>query len=379
MDQFDMGLSNVSVANVTAAHVLHYTGARKPWLPEAIAEFAAPYARFEGRTRAAPAAVPKRLFVVVGGEHAGMEWLMSTLDAHPAVCASGEGKDTLNKLHSFARHALMPPTRDMARTQLASDWVTPCSRAAMCTWRHVSWLATTQHGDVSGYALQGDVAAWRAWWAGAGRGNRTALFHRFLSAALGVEDGAAPRLRLPCACSASASAMGFKFLDLWTEETRADPWAAGFETIDGPAALAVFKSMGATFVSWERGAPVDAYLSLQKSVASGQWHCPTPNCLPPNAPAVAVDVAACRSYVAWYRAAHRRMEGLLEAAGVAPERFVFEDCYADQPACFARLAALLGIAPELLPLSDTRAGVPQGGAIEHFDIVREQCGEIAVR
>lgn len=377
MDLKDLQFSNLSAGDVERADVLHYTGARKPWQPDAVPEFAAPFRRHDSPARAAgpeaAAAPPRRLFVLVGGERSGMEWAMGTLDAHPDVCASGEAKDPLHERHSFARHALGPPAPDLARSELAGDQVARCSRDALCTWRHVSWLATAG-GDASAYSLQRDVATWRAFWAASG-GNRSALFERFVrSALLGdtTAPGAGPDLRLPCTCPRTASLVGFKFVDLWTEDTHAAGWAAGHGTRDGAAALAVLHSLGATFVSWERASPADAYVSLQRSLDFNSRLC-TPAGCPNQSGSVRVDPAACRSYVARHAAARTRLAGQLAALGVTPERFVFEECAADQPACFGRLAALLGISPGGLPFIPPRAPDAGRRAVANYDELMVQC------
>ena len=368
----DMALNGLDGAHLATAHVLHYTGELKPWLPDALPEFAAPYARYDASAaRAAPDA-PRRLFVLLGGEHAGAEWALSVLDAHPALCAAGQAKGALHALRAFSRDALAPLSDADAAGALDDDWQAKCSRQALCSWRHFAFAVTAPEGHpgLAGYAQQRQLPAWRAWWADPVRvGDHTALLTAFLKAAAiggAASDGSGDRLMLPCACPRRSAALGFKFLADWLAPAGGfSPPRGQLAAYDalhsGPSALEALSRVNATLIVWERADPADAYLSMLKSVASGQWHCPSSNCVPPAAQPLHVNVSACRDYVSWYRATTRRLDELLEAHALRHTRFVYEDCLADQAACMARLARLLGVEPhDALPRAPQR--VPEDAA-----------------
>jgi hypothetical protein len=368
MDRFDMGENNFSLSSVDTAHVLHYTGEHKPWMPDGYAEYRAAFTRFDARLERDDHVhlKPKRLFVLLGGEHAGAEFLMARLDAHPRVCAGGESKGTLHGLRSFARHGLQPPFPEQARSDMATDWVRPCTRQALCTWRHFARAVMRPEHD--SYSMRADMEAWRAFYARAGH-NATALFERFIRSALRRPlEPEEHSLRLPCFCTAGASHLGFKFFSNWMlpsplsgEELAARPWAhnyhddgAGVGAVAGDApgaelrsarALDVFASLGATFILVERAHPSAAYVSLHKSQASGAWHCERESCLAPNA-TLKVDVPGCRDYVAWSKQGTAVLEAQLKRLGVAPHvHIVFEECVNDQAACLRRVTDALGVDP----------------------------------
>jgi len=77
--------------------VVHYTGPDKPWVPESRIETRAinPWLdMMEHEKMPVPKQLPEQptdnLFTLLGGDRSGAQWLMTTLDTHPQVCASGE-------------------------------------------------------------------------------------------------------------------------------------------------------------------------------------------------------------------------------------------------------------------------------------------------
>ena len=389
MDHFDMAQNNISLDLVRTADVLHYTGEHKPWMSARYAEYSAAFNKFDARLDrddglGGEEAHTKKLFVVLGGEHAGSEFLMSQLDTHARVCAAGESKGALDSLRGFARHALMPPLPNMVADGMASDWVRPCFRQAVCTWRHFMRAVTAATDEqLAAYALREDIARWRAAWEASGR-NTTALFERFVRATLGQygTDGGG-HLELPCHCPATSTHVGFKFFSQWVLQSpiaadllARNQWASNYHGPgDSARALEVFKRVGATFIVIDRSSPVMAYLSLQKSLASAEWHCPTGNCLPPNA-TLTVDVQACRNYVQWYLSAQSRLEALMRDAGISePMRIVYEDCMADPDACLLMVTNRLGVRR----LNSTAVRAQRGrdynaAMFQKYDDVIQECG-----
>ncbi len=391
MDRFDMAENNISLDRVATADVLHYTGEHKPWMPTRYAEYHEAFNRFDARLNRMDGAGEengphkKHLFVVLGGEHAGSEFLMSQLDTHPDVCAVGESKGALYALRGFARHALMPPFPDTVADGMASDWVRPCSRQALCTWRHFARAVTAATDtQLAEYALQSVIVRWRATWQASGR-NTTALFESFMRAALGQFGADADgQLQLPCHCPATSRRVGFKFFSQWVLQSplaadalENNQWASNFHGPDDSVrALQVFKALGATFIVIDRSSPVMAYLSLQKSIASGEWHCPTGNCVPPNT-TITVDVQACSNYVDWYMSGQRRLSDLMRDAGITdPLRLVYEDCIGDPDDCLLKVTNRLGVAQLNSSAASAARGLDYNAALfQNYNDVLKDCSQ----
>jgi Glycosyl transferase family 8 len=77
--------------------VVHYTGPDKPWVNESRIEERAitPWLKImEHEKMPIPTQLPleptNNLFLLLATDRAGAQWIMSMLDAHPKVCASGE-------------------------------------------------------------------------------------------------------------------------------------------------------------------------------------------------------------------------------------------------------------------------------------------------
>ena len=388
MDRFDMAENNISLSQLDTAHVLHYTGELKPWLPEHYPEYKKPFSRYDSQLSSfrGDAGREKRLVVVLSGEHSGAEFLLASLEKHEHICAAGEGKGTLHMLRSFGRHGLMPPFPEMLADDFASDWLRPCSRQALCSWRHFA-RAITAPSELPGYALQGDIRTWRLFWLASGS-NMTALFDGFMRATMGhrLEHAGAP-LQLPCYCPAATQFIAFKFFSNWLLPSpltdavlAANPWADNLHGAAGSArALDVFTALNAVFIVIERS-PVAAYFSLQKSLASGDWHCTTQSCLQPNT-TLEVDAQACFNYAHWHRNASQAMDAQLARSGGAPAlRLSFDECMHDQAQCMRMVTDTLGVAPfsDVLVHERVEPDVLLRGMVRNYDSIVESCGAAAV-
>jgi lipopolysaccharide biosynthesis glycosyltransferase/LPS sulfotransferase NodH len=79
--------------------VIHYTGPTKPWIANTTIEPRSlqPWLDFmESEGMKVPDQLPtengKKLFTLLGSDRSGAQWIMSILDNHPSICASGEGQ-----------------------------------------------------------------------------------------------------------------------------------------------------------------------------------------------------------------------------------------------------------------------------------------------
>ena len=383
MDRFDMAMNNISLSQLDSAHVLHYTGELKPWLPDHYAEYKRPFSRFDSQLSSFRGDPPreKRLVVVISGEHSGAEFLLASLDQHDEMCAAGEGKGTIHMLRSFGRHGLAPPFPEMLADDFASDWLKPCSRQALCSWRHFA-RAVTAPSELPGYALQDDIRTWRSFWLES-NSNLTALFDGFMRAAMGqkLEHAGAP-LQLPCYCPATTKIIAFKFFSNWLlpsplsdSALAANPWADNLHGTAGSVrAIDVFKGLGATFIVIDRS-PVAAFFSLQKSRASGEWHCPTQSCLTLNT-TLDVDAQACSNYAHWQQSGSQAMEAQLARSGISPAlRLPFDECMHDQAQCLRTVTDTLDLAPlsDVLVHERVEPDVLLRGIVRNYDSVVESC------
>ena len=117
--------------------VAHYTGPDKPWVPESRIELRAiePWLKMmELEHMPIPPQLPleptENLFTLLGSDRSGAQWIMSTLDNHPQVCASGEADKPET---GYPADVLMPE---------GLPWYPSCSIKRGCTYDFVSKMVT---------------------------------------------------------------------------------------------------------------------------------------------------------------------------------------------------------------------------------------------
>ena len=216
----------------------------------------------------------------------------------------------------------------------------------------------------------------------------TALFEGFMRATMGHRlEHAGALLQLPCYCPAATKFIAFKFFSNWLLPSplsdnvlAANPWADNLHGAAGSArALDVFTALNARFIVIERS-PVAAFFSLQKSLASGEWHCATQSCVLPNS-TLEVDAQACSNYAHWHSSASQAMDAQLERSGSVPAlRLNFDECMHDQAQCLRKVTDAL----DLTPLSDlpvherVEPDVLLRGMVRNYDSIVESCSASAV-
>lgn len=108
--------------------VVHYTGPDKPWVDESRIEQRAivPWLKMmEHENMTIPTQLPleptNNLFTLMAGDRAGAQWIMSVLDLHPEVCASGEADKPET---GFSADVLLPD---------GLPWYPSCSIKGACS------------------------------------------------------------------------------------------------------------------------------------------------------------------------------------------------------------------------------------------------------
>ena len=113
--------------------VAHYTGPDKPWVNESRIELRAinPWLKMMAEENMTiPIQLPleptNNLFTLLGSDRSGAQWIMSVLDKHPQVCASGEADKPET---GFPADVLLPD---------GLPWYPYCSIKRGCTYEFVS-------------------------------------------------------------------------------------------------------------------------------------------------------------------------------------------------------------------------------------------------
>jgi hypothetical protein len=113
--------------------VAHYTGPDKPWVNESRIELRAiePWLKMmERENMTIPIQLPleptNNLFTLLGSDRSGAQWIMSILDQHPQVCASGEADKPET---GFPADVLLPE---------GLPWYPYCSIKRGCTYEFIS-------------------------------------------------------------------------------------------------------------------------------------------------------------------------------------------------------------------------------------------------
>ncbi len=352
LDRFDLLANNITEAMVDASTYIHFTGDRKPWAGNAFEEWRGRYehvnVQFDFSAKASRRR--KRLFMLVSGPREGTEWVMSSLDASPEVCASGEATDSAR---GFPSEAFIPES-----TILGGEWQNVCSRKAVCTWRHFVKLVDGTPEEQNAYRYGGGIGpAWRAWFNGPANRNGTLLFKTFLLAITRDPDhmDAYPELALPCRCKESAEVIGFKWFLPWSSITGEHrEWTLNYykannrtiRPLEGAFeihvhALAVLKELGTKFIWWQRNDVRAAYASLQNARASNVFHCRDgDNC---TRVAAEIDPKESAFFVkrtqeerAWARTMFKQLD-------IEPLVISYEECSKNNVVCAMQLQEALGL------------------------------------
>ena len=116
----------------TEVDIIHYTGPTKPWVANTTIEarLLQPWLNYMKDERMdIPVQLPnengKQIFTLLTSDRAGAQWIMSLLDKHPAVCASGESRKPES---GFPAHVMQP---------WGTPWLKMCSIKRGCSFAFV--------------------------------------------------------------------------------------------------------------------------------------------------------------------------------------------------------------------------------------------------
>ena len=349
LDRFDLLANNITEADVDQSTYIHFNGDRKPWHGSAFDEWRSRYENanvhfdFASRRRRQR----KQLFVLLSGPREGTEWVMSSLDQSPEVCATGEAADSSR---GFPSELFIPQSTILGGKSSRHH---RCSRKAVCTWRNfVSILdkTTTQQ-----YRYGSVVEPWRVWWEGEANRNATLLFKTFVLALLTDPDHLErhPYLVLPCRCKDSANFIGFKWFHGWSSRDGKHTHNAlsyygdhGIPVLDSLYeihihALRVFHELGAKFIWWKREDIAAAFASLQNAKASNVFHCRGGD----NCTRVAAKIDAEQSAIFVQRTQEERafMQRKMQELDIQPVVVSYEECVRSNEKCAMKVQEALGL------------------------------------
>ena len=347
LDRFDLLANNITERDVDRSTYIHFTGDRKPWTGTAFDEWRSRYeevnVQFDLALRRQPQR--KQLFVLISGPREGTEWVMSSLDRSPEVCATGESADSSR---GFPSELFIPQS-----TIMGGEWQHPCSRKAVCTWRN--FVAILDNTSEQSYRYGFVVEPWRVWWEGEAQRNATLLFKTFVLAVLSDPDHLSrnPELVLPCRCKDSASFVGFKWFISWSSKTgqhtpyiiahygnRSIPPLESLYEIHIPA-MQVFQELGAKFIWWKREDIAASFASLENAKASNIFHCRSgDNC---TRLAVKVDAAKSAFFVRRTQDERAFFERKMQELGIQAVTISYEACVRRTEACAVKLQEALGL------------------------------------
>ncbi|KAJ8599260.1 hypothetical protein CTAYLR_006225 [Chrysophaeum taylorii] len=333
----DLELNGVRLDALGDMYALQWTGKRKPYDSEAaIPEYLPWY-----QAHAPPPKPPRRQqphssVIVWTAPRSGSEWFMDVLDHHPNVCASGEA--TFGS-RGWPRESLLP-------SEFPPEVpVKPCDPRAMCSWASVSSMLerlfrVEEEEEEDPCARSPNEAFFGGWHLGA----VCALRDQALAGAGGVMQeafrifiahvlGGRSSLRFPCGCPVASSTTATKIMAGWMKP--------GAEVYNLEAFAGILEDLNAKVIFLERANLVASYVSLRVAELTGNFHCG--GCRREGR--VTVDVDDLRQFLRYRIKQRRDHEVFLSRFDV--HRVEYDECIADEPECFRRVFAFLGVDSEI--------------------------------
>lgn len=330
--------------------VAHYTGPDKPWVHESRIEQRAiePWLKMmELENMPIPKQLPleptNNLFTLLGSDRTGAQWIMSVLDSHPQVCASGEADKPET---GFPADVLLPS---------GLPWYPYCSLKRGCTHEFVSSMVAELTSNVTSAntplrcATDYDAIA-----------NSDPLVEHlgrlcnFVSRLGGnFERGNVARVwvdafiqedraLLGCGCVRGVKAKGLKVMAEWVV-------SKGFPYDDSVPALINLnetKVSGNKIIRLKRGNIWARYKSMLMAKHTGMFHPSSPGEKKSQLDALK-DITVEVEHMEWNM---KHMEAVDKAGDEWAKEHAskvlwldYEDCRADTPGCFTRIYNFIGV------------------------------------
>jgi lipopolysaccharide biosynthesis glycosyltransferase len=328
--------------------VAHYTGPDKPWVDKSRIEVRAiePWLKMmEKEGMPIPQQLPveptNNLFTVVGSDRTGAQWIMSMLDAHPEVCASGE---TDKPETGFPADVLLPD---------GLPWYPYCSIKRGCTYDFVSknvaaLVADSTDGVPRRCAADYDAAANNDELAG-----HLVRLCNFVRKLDGNFDGGnmarvwvdafiqEDRTLLGCGCVRGVKAKGLKVKAEWILP-KGYPFSTGPPDVD----LSNTKVRGNKIIRLKRKNLWARYKSMLMAQQTGMYHPRTPGEKKTQMAALK-DLVVEIEHMEWNM---KHMEAIDKAGDEWAEQHAsevlwldYDDCRAKTADCFTKIYNFIGV------------------------------------
>jgi Glycosyl transferase family 8 len=333
----------------TTVDVMHFTGPDKPWVPESRIE---PWAvkpwldMMKKEKMSLPPQLPENptenLFTVLASEFTGVEYIMSKLDQHPEVCASGE----MDKPETgFPVDSLHPE---------GLGWFPACSTKKGCTFAFVnqSLVELLSEMTADGSTPQRCAKAHD-------KSNDPLGYHlhrlcNFAKQMSNVYDGellarlwvgafvSENKDLLGCGCNRGTKAKGLKVLPEWVT----------FDTVKStlpPLNLNASKVHGSKIIRLKRRNLWARYKSMMIAIQTGSYHVSSPAEKKTQLEALesAGNLTLDIDHLDWHMQHMQRMDqaGDTWARDRASEILwlEYEDCIEDTVSCFGRIYNFVGV------------------------------------
>lgn len=353
--------------------VVHYTGPDKPWVDESRIEERAitPWLKMmEHEKMPMPSQLPlqptENLFTLLASDRTGAQWMMSLLDSHPTVCASGEGDKPET---GFPADVLLPD---------GLPWYPHCSIKRGCTFDFVNSTVNELIQDMAednmprrcqaDYDVSSDQLADHL--------PRVCNFVKRLEGnyasdnigklwvdAFVTED----KSLVGCGCVRGVKAKGLKVLMEWML-----PKGYPFDNLAPPAVdLSTSRAHGGKVIRLRRQNTWARYKSKLLAKQTNIYHPTNAGQKQAQLDSVQVlDISA--QHMEWHM---KQMQALDNAAdewakehGSQVLTVDYEDCRADTPKCFQKIFDFIGVDPSFVTgkKADTFASsFAKFGEIEH--------------
>jgi Glycosyl transferase family 8 len=357
-------------AFIQTVDVVHYTGPTKPWKPNTTIEPSSLEPWLDvliNENYFIPEQLPStpstEVFVVLGGERTGSQWLMDAIDHHPGICA---GENAMPET-GFSPDSLMP-------NELS--WLPLCSTRRSCSFefiynaildlqatmdprgRYALYPARCQQQNIKQDPLVGNLPRICNFLKALNRNFSDAAIEDLWIDAYRRED---PRL-IGCACPRGTVVKALKVLSEWMISD------------DRPNALTLNSLRNSRIIRMRRSNLIDRYISQEIATKTGIYKVTTQEehqdqLQKLGLKGLQISPSTLIETITKWKKDDENADRWVALNGSKVLELDFDECMTDPGGCIDRTCSFLGVDAGELPASTNKRTFRRGGRATYKDFI----------